>query len=274
MFQIPYINSITCVKSGKPLITLKIDDLCEVSLTLSIICVSLAFFGLIFGLITFLYYKYEHELKVWMFAHKICLWLITEKEVDRNKIYDAFISYSHLDEDFIAEHLMPGLEKGPTPFKLCLHYRDWLVGDSIPEQVVRSVENSRRTIVVLSPNYLNSVWGIMEFRTAYLKAVKERRPRVIVILYKDIDSASKVDPELKAYLTMNTYLKWGDPWFWEKLRYAMPHPQQHGKQVMLVRKEIQNVKDSFKVKNKLNATPLDIKTKETLKPSKDNFLVT
>lgn len=243
--------------------------MCGISITLIIVCVSLAFFGLIFGLITFLYYTYEHELKVWLFAHKICLWLVTEKEVDRNKKYDAFISYSHLDEGFIAEHLKPGLENGPTPFKLCLHYRDWFVGDCIPEQVVRSVESSRRTIVVLSPNYLDSVWGIMEFRTAYLKAVKERRPRVIVVLLKDIDASAKMEPELKAYLTMNTYLKWGDPWFWEKLRYAMPHPQQYSKQPISLTKEMQNVKDSFRVNNKLNIAPcLEIKIEKDEKSGK------
>lgn len=62
----------------------------------------------------------------------------------------------------------------------------------------------------------------MEFRLAHLKAIKERCARVVIILLDEVDS-QKLDPELKAYLTMNTYVKWGDPWFWEKLRYALPH---------------------------------------------------
>jgi protein toll len=86
------------------------------------------------------------------------------------------------------------------------------------------VEDSRRTIIVLSPHFPESFWGRMEFRTAHANAMIENRARLIVVICGEIDSLDNLEPDLKAYLKTNTYVKWGDKWFWDKLRYALSKP--------------------------------------------------
>lgn len=60
----------------------------------------------------------------------------------------------------------------------------------------------------------------MEFRTAHRSAMEDQVSRVIVIVYGKVDRET-LDPELKSYIDMNTYIEWGDPWFWERLHYAL-----------------------------------------------------
>ncbi|XP_067205442.1 protein toll-like isoform X3 [Linepithema humile] len=229
IIKMPEDYKVICHRKNTSISEMTWDDFCPSHVTMIIsISAVIALIGLIGGIFG-LYYKYQEHIKIWLFAHQWCLWCVTEEELDKNKLYDAFVSFSHKDHDFIADELIPNLESGPTPFKLCVHYRDWLAGEWIPDNIARSVDNSRRTIVVLSPNFLKSIWGRMEFRAAHRQALSEGRARVILILYGDIGPRDDLDPELKAYISMNTYVQWGDPWFWDKLRYALPHQSRRPK---------------------------------------------
>ncbi|XP_054083392.1 protein toll-like [Zeugodacus cucurbitae] len=228
--RIPDVEQLHCVNlQNVTLLTANVGELCQTAVNVEryqymiAIGTTVVVIIIILLIIAALYYKYQTEVKIWLYGHNIFSCCIHELELDENKTFDAFISYSHQDADFVNHTLLPQLEQSEPPFCVCTHERNWLAGAYIPEQIIESVDQSRRTIIVLSQHFIESDWARMEFRTAHQCSMKEGRARIIMIKYGELTNTELLDKDLKAYLDMNTYLDWQDPRFWDKLRYAMPH---------------------------------------------------
>lgn len=80
-----------------------------------------------------------------------------------------------------------------------------------------AVEKSSRTLIVLSKSFLQSEHCDTEFDAAHHKN------RVIVVVKGELPPKEQLGPTISKYIATNTYLKDDDPWFWNKLRYALPH---------------------------------------------------
>ena len=64
-------------------------------------------------------------------------------------------------------------------------------------------------------------WCDYEFKTAHYETIQDQTNRIIIILIQD-KIPDNLNAELKMYIKTKTYLNWNDPWFREKLKYAMP----------------------------------------------------
>ena len=134
-----------------------------------------------------------------------------------------FVSFSGNDVDWVVNTLQRRLETHNPPYKLCIHHRDFEPGVPIVENIWKSLDQSKRMLVVLSSSYATSDWCLMEFRAAHRKVIEDRMKYLILILLEDVDT-NQLDKEIQNYLRSNTYLTVKSKWFWQNLFYAMPFP--------------------------------------------------
>ena len=183
----------------------------------------------------------RNKIRVYIYAkHGIRLFHKSDLIEDSSKVFDAFVSYSSKDEVFVTQILAPELERGSPAYKLCLHYRDFSMGAYVTDSILSAVESSKRTLLILSENFINSEWRRYEFRSAHHEVLRDRRRRLIVILLGEV-SPGDLDPDLRLYLKTNTWLRWGDTNFWHKLKFALPDakPPSINHQVRVIQQQVQ-----------------------------------
>ncbi|GFT36048.1 toll-like receptor Tollo [Nephila pilipes] len=140
---------------------------------------------------------------------------------DEDKLFDAFVSYSKKDEAFVTQILAPELECGVPTYRLCLHYRDLPVGGYMSDAIIEAMESSRRTILILSENFLKSEWCRYEFKSAHREVLSACQHRLLVIALGKVDP-QELDPDIRLWMKQSPVLRWGEKLFWDRLKYAMP----------------------------------------------------
>ena len=125
--------------------------------------------------------------------------------------YDAFVSYAHdsdPDLNWVLNDLRLNLEEGAEPFRLCIgHARDFIPGTPLLEAITEAIHHSRKTIVVLTPRYLESEWCYFETQHAWLRLLNEGQDVLILILLEPIPD-DKMTMWLRQFLLKKGYLVW------------------------------------------------------------------
>jgi len=127
--------------------------------------------------------------------------------------YDVFISYSHRDEDWVANTLLPRLED--AGLRVCIDFRDFVVGTPRLVNMEQAVDKSQRTLVVLTPAWIESEWtGFESLLVGTTDPAGRRRrlvplrlkpcqppPRIAMLTYVDFTRPERLDLAWRQLLT-------------------------------------------------------------------------
>ena len=216
-------NSVLCFSGkgrGKRLVDINQDDVgCYDFIQNLAIGVGVAFPLTI--ILIFVIFRYRGYIKIWLYTRFGFHPWDQVKENPEEKDYDAFVSFCHKDLHWVAGTLLPYLEAPQCGYHLCVHERDFVPGVAITKNIMTAIQYSRRTILVLSPNFIKSGWCDLEFQAAHQRALEDRSNFLIVVLLEEVDQKD-LDETLCLYMKTKTYVSADDKWLWEKLLYAMP----------------------------------------------------
>ncbi|XP_063192975.1 toll-like receptor 2 type-1 [Chroicocephalus ridibundus] len=198
---------------------------CHRSLVVSSICV-LVF--LVILVLVALGYKYH---VVW-YLRMTWAWLQAKRKPKRappkDICYDAFVSYSENDSEWVENIMVRELEQACPPFRLCLHKRDFVPGKWIVDNIIDSIEKSHKTLFVLSEHFVQSEWCKYELDFSHFRLFDENNDAAILVLLEPIQSKAipKRFCKLRKIMNTKTYLEWppGEEQqerFWENLKGAL-----------------------------------------------------
>lgn len=87
----------------------------------------------VFGFALSLFYKFKKSIKIFLYAHDMCLWFVNEEELDEDKNYDAFVCFALPDQRLVYDIIT---ELEGDQFSCLVGTRDWPPGHTLPELVI------------------------------------------------------------------------------------------------------------------------------------------
>ena len=207
---------------------------CQQNLFLKVSAGLLAFLIFVIALSAFLY---RHKWDVRFF----CLKFVTNRkayqeleESEEEYEYDAFVSFHSDDQDWVSNELQRNLDRTQANaetdddlrFRFCIHERDFVPGGLIEENILRSIESSRKTIVILSKNFLQSVWCEFELQIARKECIERGRDLIIAVMLEPLPGDTKISSSVERLVRKNTYIEWPTEevernHFWKQMRWAL-----------------------------------------------------
>ena len=140
--------------------------------------------------------------------------------LSRNKIFDAFVSYCYEETgaQFAENTLRIELEENIEPaLQLCIHRRNFQAAWDIMWNINNAIKNSNSAIIVMSQDYVDSLWCKEEFEQCYMEHLKDPAFKLFVIMMQPADSLENTSLYMDSFFAQKTYLERNDAKLFKKI---------------------------------------------------------
>lgn len=188
---------------------------------------SFAIFSFIGVLLTVIVYRKRQKLRYIYYRAKFTFTSKLNFNKDLGEYhYDAFVSYSENDRNFVINDCIQNLEKDGH-LKLCLHERDFTPGEDIADNIINAIQNSRKTICVITRAFLESYYCMLEFNMARMESIHSRNCKnVLFLIFYEKLLPEEIPLVLHEIIQKQTYIEYpndeyGNKIFWRKIKDAL-----------------------------------------------------
>lgn len=225
--HVPFLRSYPCQQPESQSLLIDFDDaMCNFDFGMVYFFCS---FSVVLTTMVFSWFSAKMISSLWYGLYICRAWYLTKwNKTEKKFLYDAFVSFSATDEEWVYKELVPALEEGSqTTFKLCLHHRDFEPGIDIFENIQNAINTSRKTLCVVSNQYLHSEWCRLEVQLASMKMFYEHKDVIILIFLEEIPNYRLSSyHRLRKLINRQTFITWPDsahqqPLFWARIRNAL-----------------------------------------------------
>ena len=142
---------------------------------------------LLVAVVIFSFVVYKFRFEFWLLSYRMAKYQLRNKNFvqgAKDFAFNAFVSYSSADEDWVYNELVNNLENssnnGEEEIRLCLHERDFKIGLPIAENIVFHLEQSAACIMVVSEKFIQSYWCNFELQVAHKMFEEQSRQEKLV----------------------------------------------------------------------------------------------
>ncbi|XP_043987946.1 toll-like receptor 7 [Gambusia affinis] len=147
----------------------------------------------------------------------------------QSEVYDAFVMFDKNDPavtEWVMKEMCPHLEeRGDRRLTLCLEERDWVPGCPLIDNLSQSIHKSKRTVFILTKNYIQGGNFSTAFYMAHQRLMDEKNDVIVLIFLEKVSCNSKY-LRLRKRLYKRSVLEWptnpqAQPYFWFSLRSVL-----------------------------------------------------